>query len=556
MRLKKLTAAVLAGTMVLALTACGKDAPTQSGGGTPGTEKTNEADGGGEQQNEPAVAGVLTPNSDPVNTNTSDETLRIGLSSEPSTLWGASEGKAENEEQIINAALLDRLVNVDPVTKEVLPNLATDWEWVDETHCKFILRDDVTMSDGTPLVAEDVVYTVGIWTERCATNDTGKFIVGAEAEDEKTVTIEFTVAAPDLLAMMAWGNFGIVSEDEVNAAGGLDAVGKNPAVGSGKYRFKEWKSGQSVTLERNDSYWNPDYKGYFKEIVFTFTSDAAAREMAIESGDSDLTIDVPISQAATYAQSSAVSTYIYSFGQVIHLWYNMGENAKATKDQKVRAAIDKALNFDAVTQVATAGFGTPAMAYMDPAATYYKENYTAEERAVDIEGAKALLAEAGYENGLEITALGLADLTPVLTVMQANLAEAGITLNIDTPDTAQFVEGAFGGSYDIICVGDDLTVRTPTIVPFCTKLNVDGPGMVIGGPKWTTDELDAAIAALISESDTSKLEEQGLAIGNMLKEQTVCSNLYSEMKAVITAKDLKGYCTRERGYIDVTTLYR
>lgn len=561
MRLKKLMAALVAGAMALTMAACGGGTPTQGNGGT-GTENGGAANGGAENSgdnaggNEPAVAGVLTPNSDPANTNMSDETLRIGLSSEPSTLWGASEGKAENEEQIINAALLDRLVNVDPNTKEVQPNLATAWEWVDDTHCKFTLREDVTMSDGTPLVADDVVYTVGIWTERCATNDTGKFIVGAAADDEHTVTIEFNVAAPDLLSMMAWANFGIVSEDEVNAAGGLDAVGKNPSLGSGKYKFKEWKSGQSITLERNDNYWNPDYKGYFKEIVFTFTSDAAAREMAIESGDSDVTIDIPISQAATYAQNDAVSTYIYSFGQVSHLWYNMGENAGPTKEQKVREAIDKALNFDAITQVATAGFGKPAMAYMDPAATYYKENYTAEERAADVEGAKALLAEAGYENGLEITALGLSDITPVLTVMQANLAEAGITLNIDTPDTAQFVEGAFGGDYDIICVGDDLTVRTPAIVPFCTKVNVNGPGMVIGGPKWTNDELDAAINTLISESDTSKLEEEGLAIGNMLKEQTVCSNLYAEMKAVVVSKDIKGYGTRERGFMDVTTMYK
>lgn len=569
MRLKKLAAVVLAGTMALTMAACG-GAPASSGnsgsggtsssgtenGGASGSGGENNGGEGGGEQGSPAITGVLAPNSDPANTNTSDETLRIGLSSEPSTIWGASEGKAENEEQIINAALLDRLVNVDQITKEVQPNLATEWEWVDDTHCKFTLRDDVTMSDGTPLVADDVVYSVGVWVEKCASNDTGKFIVGAVADDEHTVTIEYNVVAPDLISMMAWANFGIVSEDEVNAAGGIDAVGKNPVVGSGKYKFKEWKSGQSITLERNDNYWNPDYKGYFKEIVFTFTSDAAAREMAVESGDADVAYDMPISQAATYAQSDAVSTYIHSFGQVAHLWYNMGENGGPTKDQKVREAIDKALNFDAIAQVATAGFGNPSLAYMDPAATYYKENYTAEERAVDVEGAKALLAEAGYENGLEIKALGLQDITPVLTVMQANLAEVGITLTIDTPDTAQFVEGAFGGDYNIICVGDDLTIRTPAIVPFCTKLNVDGPGMVIGGPKWTTDELDAAINTLISESDESKLEEEGLAIGNMLKEQTVCSNLYSEMKATVVGKDIKGYSMRERGFMDVTTMYK
>ena len=91
MRLKKLMAALVAGTMALTMAACGGGTPTQSNGGT-GTENGGAANGGAENSgdnaggNEPAVAGVLTPNSDPANTNTSDETLRIGLSSEPSTL--------------------------------------------------------------------------------------------------------------------------------------------------------------------------------------------------------------------------------------------------------------------------------------------------------------------------------------------------------------------------------------------------------------------------------------------------------------------------------------
>ena len=91
--------------------------------------------------------------------------------------------------------------------------------------------------------------------------------------------------------------------------------------------------------------------------------------------------------------------------------------------------------------------------------------------------------------------------------MQANLAEAGITLKIDTPDIAQFVEGAFGGGYDLICV-EDPAIRTPaSVTPFLQNLNVEGPGMVIGGPKWTTHEFDSAITALISEADTEKVAE-------------------------------------------------
>ena len=140
--------------------------------------------------------------------------------------------------------------------------------------------------------------------------------------------------------------------------------------------------------------------------------------------------------------------------------------------------------------------------------------------------------------------------------MQANLAEAGITLNIDTPDTAQFVEDAFGGNYDLICVGDTPAVRTPaSVMPFLQKLNVEGPGMVIGGAKWTSDEIDSTITELISESDTDKATELATSLDEMVKEGTICSNLYPEMKASVYAKDLKGFNTIERGFVDVTGFY-
>ena len=544
MRLKKLTAIALAGAMVLSLAACG------------GKESSGASDKKTEDK-ETTQVDVKTPNTDPANTEKTDETLTVGLASEPSTLYGVAEGKTENEEQVIGSALLDTLVSVNYATNEVEPCLATAWEWVDDTHLKFTLRDDVTMSDGTPLVAADVVYSEGLWQELNTTNDTGKYLLGAAADDEHTVTIEFNTVAPDFVTMLSWTSFGIVSEDEVNAAGGLKAIQTNPIIGCGKYKFKEWKPGQSITLERNDEYWNKDYTGYYKTIVFTFTSDAAAREMAVESGDADVAYDMPVSQASTYAENASINTAIYGFGQEIHLWYNMGPKARATKEQEVREAIDKALDFDAIAKVGTAGFSEPSLSYWDTSCNFYKASYTKEERAIDVKGAKALLKEAGYADGLEITALGLQDITPVLTVMQANLAEAGITLKIDTPDTAQFVERAFGGDYDIVCVGDAPGLRIPAnVMPFLQTLNVDGPGMVIGGPKWTFDELDFTIAKLIAESDIDKATELATKLDGIVKEQTICSNLYSEMKATVYAKDLKGFNTIERGYIDVTGFYK
>lgn len=107
------------------LAGCGNDA-AETGGKQSGNDAKTEADDGAgkedgaggeadapDEGNEGASGEVKGANEDAPNTETTDETLRIGLSAEPSTLWGSAVGKVENESQIINSAIMDRLVNVD-----------------------------------------------------------------------------------------------------------------------------------------------------------------------------------------------------------------------------------------------------------------------------------------------------------------------------------------------------------------------------------------------------------------------------------------------------------
>ena len=552
MNVKKLVSLLLVLVMVLALAACGGGSTSTSTPAGDSGSSSGSSDSGNSGSSAPS--GTKGANEDAANTAVAEETLVVGLASEPSTLWGAPDGKVENESQIINSALMDRLVNMDRKTGDVIPMLASSWEWIDTTHCKFTLRDDVTMSDGTPLVADDVVYSVGIWREYSGNNDTGMYIDGAEKNDDHTVTLAFNTVAPDLLAMLSWSNFGITSEDEVNAAGGLEKVGRNPVIGSGKYKFVEWVSGQSITLERNDNYWDKDWKGYFKTIKFTFTNDGAAREMAVESGDADIANDLPVAQAATYVSKDNIQTIVYPFGQVMHLWYNMGEKAGATKDIRVRRAIEKALNLDAMAAVGSAGFGEVALGYFPTDSKYYNAVYTPEELAVDLEGAKALLEEAGYGDGLELKILGTQEAVPLYTVIKENLRQIGITVNIDTPDVPQFVMAANAGDYDLIQVGDNCDVRYPSVMMSLRWANINT--FTIGGTKYTTEELENSIYAAIEEPDEAKAKEMFRGVEEYIKENCMLTNICPELHAAVIAKDLKGFTTIERGYIDVTNFYR
>lgn len=550
MKLRKMVALGLAVVTTLAMTACG-------GGASNTDSASSEGSGNGEAavtKDVEDISNVFDANVDPDNTEKTDEQIVIQLTSEPSGLWAGGTGKQENETVIIGNALYDTLVHVDRKTGDVKPALAKEWEWVDDTHCKFTLRDDVKMTDGTPLVADDVVYCVDTWMTYSANTDTGRFLVGAVADDEHTVTIEFNTTAPDFLNLIAWGNFGIVSEDEVNALGGNEAADKNPIMGSGKYRFKEWAQGQYILLERNDDYWDDSYAGYFKEIKLVFIQDAASRAMSILSGDAQVAYNMPVSTASTYEGNEEVKLIVHDFGQNTRLWYNMGPNAGATKDIKVRQAIDKALNFDAIAQVGTGGFGKEVHGYFPENSKYYNETFTADERKVDIEGAKALLEEAGYGDGLELSLVGMQDQEAVFTVIQENLSQVGIKVNIEILDTPAFVGAANGGDYDLIHVGDLVDARYPAIFTFFRQSSIDT--FCIGGAKWTTPEIEAAVDALIQEPDEAKAKENGKVLEDMLKEEMVFSNTFPEMYANMTAKDIKGYKTLERGYIDITSLYK
>ena len=540
MKLKRLVSTGLAAVMALSMVACG------------GADSEKQDSGSADGQ---TVVAENTANTDEANTEKTDETLVVALASEPSSMAPTLVGQSENESSIISGAILDTLVAQDQTTGEIIPNLATEWEWIDDYRLQFTLRDDVKMTDGSLLTPEDVVYTFETLATQSGNNDGGKFLDPSKNEvvDEHTVILGFNTIAPDLVTMLTWTPFGIFSEEEVEACGGYEEASKNPVIGSGKYKFKEWVQGQYVLLERNDDYWNPDYTGYFKEIKFTFTQDAASREMAVEAGDATVAYDISVAQAATYVSNENVKTSFYSFGQVMHLWMNI-RDSKPMQDVRVREAIDKALDYDAIAAYQTGGQGTQSLGYIDADVPFAVDYYTTEERAQDIDAAKSLLEEAGYGDGLTISALGAQDTEGLYTVIQAQLAQVGITLEINTVDIPTFVQGANGGDYDVIIVGEYLDSRNPSAWVFFDQESIDT--FNIGGDKYTTPEIEAAVEAVIQAKDNDEAKEKVAELEEIFKKDTLVINLCPEMKAVITQTDIKGLTTRERGFLDVTNFYR
>lgn len=547
MKRKKLMAAFLAGAMVLSVVACGSNGGEQPQ--DPGTDQEN-----GEQQQQETEQKTPDPIPEAGESNVkSDETLVVALSSEPATLWTMGTGQQDNSGLIIQNCIIDRLVSYNYETQEVEPCLATGWEWLDDKRLQFTLRDDVTMSDGTPLEAADVVYTMQLAAEYSSAIDCGRYVDvdTTEAVDEHTVIVGVNVVAPDYLIMLAEVPFGIVTETEVEAAGGHEAAIRNPKIGTGRYVFKEWQSGQSITLERNENYWDKDYNGYYKEIKFTFTNDAAAREMAVESGDAGIALEIPVNIAASFEASDAVQTMVYPTEQVQHLFFNCREGA--CTDPKVREAISYAIDLNALVQVATAGYGEISNGWFCPGGMYYTDVWAGEDRSVNVEKAKELLAEAGYADGLSLKTATRQATTSVLTVIQENLRAIGVDLTVDTLDTAQYVETAKAGNYDIIMVGSNVESRKPTIFTFYQE---GQDQTVIGGSKYTTPELSGKITQMVEMADLDQAKTMAAEIIQEIKDNRYAIDLYTEYQASIMANGLGGFKTVERGWVDIPSLYK
>ena len=546
---KRLLALSLAGAMLLSCAACGGNA-TQNGDNAD-AQKGQSAESS--TSSESSAEGITLSNGyvDTLNTEKSDETLTIGISAEPNNLLTLTGATQENSIAMIDGYLLDRLIERDNKTGELVPGLATEWERVDDTHYKFTLRDDVKMTDGKLMTADDVMYTIKFASEHASSLDVGKYynIEESSVVDNHTIIIATKTVCAGFLDLLTQTPFGIISESAVEAAGGVDALTKNPLVGSGKYTFSKWESGQYIELTRNEDYWNSDYTGYYKTIRFVFINDNSARLMAVQSGDINVALDVPPVISYPEVSTGAVSVSFFDQCKVGNIFFNTSKGAFA--DKAVREAAYWAIDKNSINQVGTLGLGTISDALFPATNAFYTDVYD-EKQTVDVEKAKQILADAGYTDTIQVTALSQAQFAPIMTVIQENLRAIGIELTIESTDAGSYISKAKAGEYDLLYGQTDVDYRTPTLfAQFYSETVNNG---VIGGPKYTSPELDKAIDIARQSFDDEEAKNAIADVLTIVKDEVLCMGINTQISSVVTSKDIEGLQEFPRHLIDCTQL--
>ena len=314
--------------------------------------------------------------------------------------------------------------------------LAESWEISeDKLTITFHLNEGITFSDGTPLNADAVVFSMDLFQDPELFLGTAiRTLISWEATDEYTVVTHYERPDATVLDGLAGAGTSIVSPTAYNEMG-ADAFAINP-VGSGPYLLESWEPGVEVVLVSNPDYWQEDI-GLVDRIVWKNFPDGTSAVLAAQSGELDLLIEQEPKDIPLFEGIDGMQVDFYQGG-----YYALAINTSMAPFDKVenRQALAYAINTDAIIAVAFEGYGEAATGLIPPESWAYDPDVAPIER--DLEHVAELLAAAGNPDGFSFKV----SVTPqpfraqILEIMKSGLAEVGIEMEVEVNQFARHIE--------------------------------------------------------------------------------------------------------------------
>lgn len=395
-----------------------------------------------------------------------DDTLVIGRSASTNAL---DPGFLREAATIVDN-IFDTMVMRDEDMK-LVPGLATGWTSIDDTTWEFTLREGVTFHNGEPFDAEAVKFSLDRVLNpdnKAPTISYIRTISSVEVVDPMTVRI--TTAEPDPLLPTRMSRYpAYIVPPKYIAEHGREYFANNP-VGTGAYKFVDFVPDERVTLEANPDYWRgqPD----IKTVIWRPIPDATARITSLITGEVGLIEDVPVDLVPLLQQSpDADLVQIENGGLTIYLGLRMD---KAPLDNvKVRQALNHAIDRVSITENLLGGLATPKGTQVGAADFGYLDVPVPD---FDPELSKKLLAEAGFEDGFEITmqsSFRYMKNAEVAQTIAQGFEDIGLTVNQETMEWSVYTQ----------------------TVPF------EGPIYMLGWGSTQTLDADAAIYAIMKSGE-------------------------------------------------------
>lgn len=439
---------VLLSVVLLLLAACsGAGSPAEPGGqGAEGADQPATGGTGGAQEDDAAAGGAGAVQR--------GGTLRIAMP-EPFTGFEPFKNRTRVDYQAIGA-MFDKLFTYDA---ELVPEgeLVEDWENPDDATWILHLRENVTFHDGTPWDADAAVFNL----EQLKTSDQGasqlERISDVVAVDESTVEITVSAPFPTLPITLSQSFTAMVSPTAFQELG-PEEFARNP-VGTGPFRFVSWDPSADLVVEANPDYWRAGDDDaplpYLDRVEFKTLPDAEASVLALQAGDVDVVIVVPLSSVESL--EAGADTEIVSVPTQGWHYLFLNNQEEPFSDVNKRRAVQLAIDRQAIVDTVMFGTSIPALSPIAPGSWAYDP--TVESGGVygttaDVEGARAALTAAGTPNGFEFDLI-CPNQDPFATMCQAvkgQLEAVGITANLDVREISGVLDDMFASNFSALAI--------------------------------------------------------------------------------------------------------
>ncbi|MFC3862682.1 ABC transporter substrate-binding protein [Deinococcus antarcticus] len=390
-------------------------------------------------------------------------TLVYGANGEPVSL--ESGNITDGISILIQHQIYDTLINFKPGTTELEPGLALSWKPnANATSWTFNLRKGVKFHDGTPFNADAVVFNITRWWDKAHPygfrdqgrtfeiigdllggykGDATSVIKNVVKVNDSTVRVDLNKPSSVFPDVIAAGYFGIASPTAIKKEGAKYGTPASKPVGTGPFVFQSWRTGDRVTLSANKTYWGS--KAKVDTVVIRGIKDPAQRLNELKAGTIDFTSDLtPDSLKSVQADKNLVAVKKPSFNVG---FVSLNNRNQYLKNDKVRQAISMAINKKAIVDAFWNGLGTSNASFLPPVLAWANSSKVPADYKFDPQGAKAMLASAGYPNGFSIDLWYMPvsrpyfpQPKPIAEAIAADLSAIGIKVNLKTEDWAKYLE--------------------------------------------------------------------------------------------------------------------
>lgn len=387
----------------------------------------------------------------------SAQELRIGISAELSAMDPHYHNLTPNN--MIARQIYEPLVGQDE--KQALkPLLAESWKAIDDTTWEFKLRKNVKFHDGSPFTADDVLATM----QRApnvpkSPSSFNAYVRGKEFSKVDDHTIRIKTAAPAPLVPTDLSTFGIIPAKCKDTTTEEFNLGKCATGGTGPYKQAEYVAGDRVVLTANETYWGG--KEPWSKVTFRVITSAPTRVAALLAGDIDVIENVPTADVARLKGDSKLNVTSTVSNRVIYFHMDHfrevspfirgkdgAEIKNPLRDLKVRKALSMAINRPAIVDRIMEKEAIPAGQLLPDG--FFGTSKKLKPIAFDLNGAKKLLAEAGYPNGFKMKLHGpngryLND-TKIIEAVAQMFSRLGIETEVETLPAGNFFSRASQGA--------------------------------------------------------------------------------------------------------------